>query len=111
MIENLTVLAAALEEEGIKLTVTSGVRSRSQQARLYRELRGKGAVAPPGRSKHQYGRAVDLKLTPSRIGTWPFKYDSYELAGEWWEQLGGIWGGRFRPFADPVHFEDSSPQP
>jgi len=54
------------------------------------------AVAPPGRSKHQYGRAVDIVFHPA---------DFAPMAGEVWEALGGKWGGRFKKY-DPVHFED-----
>ena len=104
-------LARAMASIGIKLTVTSAVRSRAEQARLYRALAGRGAVAPPGKSKHQYGRAVDIRLTPATVGRWPFRQDSYEIAGEYWEELGGKWGGRFKPLADAVHFEDSSSPP
>lgn len=57
------------------------------------------AVAPPGRSKHEQGRAVDIVFRPA---------DFAPVAGEVWEALGGKWGGRFRKY-DPVHFEDPWP--
>ena len=36
-------------------------RTREEQARLYKELSAKGArVAPPGKSFHEHGLAVDI---------------------------------------------------
>jgi hypothetical protein len=42
--------------------ITSGVRSYEEQARLYRAYKsGKGGLAaPPGQSRHEFGRAVDI---------------------------------------------------
>ena len=42
--------------------ITSGVRSRAEQARLYADyVSGRGGLAaPPGRSRHEVGRAVDI---------------------------------------------------
>lgn len=85
---------------GVRWTVTSARRTRAQQAALYRKLAPRGmAVAPPGRSKHESGRAVDIVFRPS---------DFAPIAGEVWEALGGKWGGRFKKY-DPVHFEDPWP--
>ena len=85
---------------GVRWSVTSAFRSSAQQAALYRQLAPKGmAVAPPGRSKHERGRAVDLVFYPS---------DFAPVAGEIWEALGGKWGGRFSKY-DAVHFEDPWP--
>jgi len=56
-------------------------------------------AAPPGRSKHERGRAVDIVFYPA---------DFAPVAGEVWEALGGLWGGRFKAY-DPVHFEDPYP--
>ena len=75
--------------------VTSSRRSSTEQARLYRRwLAGKHKypVAPPGRSKHEQGRAIDL-IASERV---------LEQLGAIWEDAGGRWGGRFN---DPIHFE------
>jgi len=82
--------------------ITSTVRSRSEQRRLYhRWLAGKSRfpAAPPGRSKHELGRAIDIVARPEVL----------RRLGYAWEKLGrqhGFqtfrWGGRFR---DPIHFE------
>ncbi len=75
--------------------VTSARRRSSEQARLYRRwLAGKSRfpVAPPGKSLHEQGRAIDLIAAP-----WVLAW-----LGRKWESAGGRWGGRFN---DPIHFE------
>lgn len=77
--------------------VTSTVRSRSEQRRLYnRYLAGQSRfpAAPPGRSKHEQGRAIDI-VASDRV---------LRALGAAWERLGPSfkWGGRFD---DPIHFE------
>lgn len=75
--------------------VTSTVRSTSEQARLYRRFlagQSKFPVAKPGTSRHEQGRAIDMVARPEVL----------RGLGEWWESLGGRWGGRFN---DPIHFE------
>ena len=61
----------AAAEQGIKIGVTSGLRSTEKQAKLWAnalQKYGSAAVArkyvaPPGRSRHESGRAVDLDLS------------------------------------------------
>lgn len=75
--------------------VTSAYRSYQTQAMLYRRyLAGQMpyTVAPPGRSKHQLGLAVDVDLPQNRA--------SLPALGAWWRSVGGEWGGQ----SDPVHF-------
>jgi len=50
-------------------------------------------AAPPGHSAHEYGYAFDMIVSP---------LSDLISAGEYWESLGGIWGGRI---GDEVHFE------
>jgi len=88
------------EYPSVRWTITSGFRSSSEQAALYRTAARRGLpAAPPGRSKHERGRAVDIVFNPREFET---------TAGEIWEALGGRWGGRFKAY-DPVHFEDPWP--
>lgn len=84
-----------LSRAGVAVIVTSTVRSRARQRRLYsRYLRGDSPLpaAPPGHSTHEQGIAFDLNLNPP----------VYRAAGRLWESIGGTWGGRFN---DPVHFD------
>jgi D-alanyl-D-alanine dipeptidase len=80
---------------GLGPVVTSAYRSYSQQAVLYRRfLAGQSSLpaAPPGRSKHQFGLAIDVDLPQNR---------QYLAAlGRWWLSIGGGWFP-----SDPVHFE------
>lgn len=100
--EVLDVFLALLREHApnVRVTITSTRRSSAEQAALYRTASKRGLpAAPPGRSKHEYGRAVDMVFSPASFAP---------VAGEVWEALGGKWGGRFRQY-DPVHFEDPYP--
>lgn len=80
---------------GVLPRVTSTLRSRAEQARLYRKyLAGATAypAAPPGTSAHEYGEAFDIVVATQE--------DLYDL-GSVWTSWGGSWGGQ----RDPVHFE------
>lgn len=81
--------------QGVQPRVTSTLRSRSEQNRLYRRyLQGISSfpALPAGYSAHEYGWAFDLVVSP---------YDYQEAVGAAWLEIGGSWGGR----RDPVHFE------
>jgi len=75
--------------------VTSGYRSPTEQARLYRRFLAGASrypAAPPGKSYHEYGRAIDIVARPEVL----------RALGLAWEKLGGKWGGRFH---DDIHFQ------
>lgn len=79
---------------GVQPRVTSTLRSRSQQQRLYAAyLRGesKYPVAPPGTSAHEFGWAFDMIADSPE--------DLHDL-GTVWRQWGGVWSP-----TDEVHFE------
>jgi hypothetical protein len=88
-------LVDAAGAAGLLPRVTSTLRTRSQQARLYRGfLANPGRaypVAPPGYSAHEYGEAFDVVVTPM---------EALADLGYTWQQ----WGGGWNP-ADAVHFE------
>jgi len=86
-------LLRAAGAAGLQPRVTSTLRTYAEQKRLYdRYLAGMSPypAAPPGHSAHEYGYAVDI-----------ISLDQESL-GDYWESLGGIWGGRI---GDDVHFE------
>lgn len=74
--------------------VTSARRSTAEQTRLYRRFlagHSRFPAAPPGRSKHEYGRAIDVVAKPETL----------RRLGAIWQGWGGVWGGS----QDPIHFE------
>ena len=89
-------LIAAAGAAGLQPRVTSTLRTYADQKRLYsRYLAGASPypAAPPGRSAHEYGYAFDMIVAP---------LSALADVGDYWEQQGGIWGGRI---GDDVHFE------
>jgi D-alanyl-D-alanine carboxypeptidase len=76
LLQALRQAAAAAAEDGIQIYVDSGWRSRRYQEELFAEAVAKYGsaeqagrwVAPPGRSAHETGEAVDLG--PSEATSW-----------------------------------------
>lgn len=63
-------LQKAIQERGVKLVVNSGYRTIAQQMLLYNwRSSNSNPVAPPGRSNHQSGLALDIN---DRAGWIPF---------------------------------------
>lgn len=98
LIEPLQPFAKALinlgGRAGVQPRVTSTLRTRTQQQRLYDGfLRGesKYPVAPPGTSAHEFGYAFDMVADNTE--------DLHDL-GTVWKGWGGIWSP-----TDEVHFE------
>src|SRR5260370_33665091 len=88
-------LDAAVSRSGLVGRFTSGYRSRSDQARLYRAYQsGRTAfpAAAPGFSAHEYGEAFAYAVSP---------YEYQSDVGAYWVSMGGEWGGA----GDGVHFE------
>lgn len=86
----------AARAAGIGVTVTSAYRSPTKQRKLFeRYQRGEMpyTVAPPGRSTHEQGIAVDMVASPR---------SAQRALARVWESAGFTWGGRF---SDPVHFD------
>jgi len=89
-------LVRAAGAAGLFPRVTSTLRTYAEQKRLYDHyLQGLSPypAAPPGHSAHEYGYAFDMVVAP---------IEDLVDVGEYWESLGGIWGGRK---GDDVHFE------
>ncbi|MDP3506669.1 MAG: M15 family metallopeptidase [Candidatus Melainabacteria bacterium] len=82
-------------DAGFNIDVTSAIRSPAKQERLYRELRDKQDVAPPGSSYHDIGRggiAIDVA--------------NWSRAKPYLERQGFVHGepGRGPLWNDPWHF-------
>lgn len=79
-----------VREEGIPLDVISGRRN----ATVNREVGG------AERSLHLYGLAFDVQVRG--LARQDVHLYFWRWLGEWWEGLGGRWGGRF---GDVNHFD------
>lgn len=78
-------LLAQATARGFLPSIVSAVRNCSEQGQL--------ALTKAKRSWHVFGRAVDIELHLGAPKDDPAKF--YRELGEWWEQQGGTWGGRW----------------
>lgn len=87
---------------GKRIKVTSHLRTCEKQNALYAQGRTtSGSIVTNARgclSWHVLGRAVDISIDGGSDA-------DYRRLGEYWQSLGGVWGGTFTGFYDPVHFE------
>ena len=97
-------LLRRLAAEGLTFKVTSGNRTQAEQDALYAQGRTKPGpvVTWTRKSRHIGGRAIDLTLFSGKNPVWESKH--YKRAGEIGEELGLIWGGRWKT-PDQPHFE------
>lgn len=92
---------------GIKLALVESYRTRAKQQE-YSGM-GKGFTSTgPGRSKHQYGLAVDVVPIIDSVAVWDNR-PLWLKIGVIGESLGLRWGGRWKSPYDPGHFEWSGP--
>ena len=85
--------------------VTSSYRSTAKQKELYKHNHKN---AKPGRSPHEFKRAMDINLLT--FGGWVRKRDSVDVwkatgAPAVAKKMGFRWGGNFKSYHDPVHFD------
>ena len=91
---------------GCWVLITSGSRSEEEQAALKRRNKKNAA---PGRSLHEKQRAMDVNLVCPTQGML-MKADrkaTWEATGapDVARTMGFRWGGDFKSYHDPVHFE------
>jgi hypothetical protein len=89
--------------KGIELEVVESYRTHAKQREYYRMGR-KYTRSTGGKSKHQYGLAVDVVPVKDSIAVWDNVYLWKKIGAEG-EKLGLRWGGRWRSPYDPAHFE------
>jgi len=102
-------LLAYISSISADVIITAFYRSSDEQNALYqigRTKPGKIVTNCDGykkKSKHQLWRAVDLAV----VENGEIKWDSpvYDELGEFWDSVGGIWGGNFSGLPDKCHFE------
>ena len=101
--EKVSALIEACRAKGIELAVVETYRTRAKQ----NEYRSMGRIytrSGGGKSKHQYGLAIDLVPIVDSVAVW---HDEvlWKKIGTTGERLGLRWGGRWRHPYDPGHFE------
>lgn len=95
------------KELGIRLRVTSGLRTWEEQAKLYAQGRSapgkKVTNAKAGQSLHNYGLALDVVEIKDGKGLW--ENPDWGRIGDLGKSLGFAWGGDWTSFKDRPHFE------
>jgi len=96
-------LINACKEQGIELSVVESYRTHAKQYE-YKSMGAKYTRSGAGKSKHQYGLAVDLVPVVDSVAVWDdvLLWRKIGVAGE---KLGLRWGGRWKRPYDPGHFE------
>lgn len=93
MVSKLIVRAGEL---GYEVTLGEAYRPPEQAALMAKQ--GKGIV----NSLHCERLAIDLNLFHN--GVYLTATQDHKELGEWWESIGGAWGGRFQPKPDGNHY-------
>lgn len=84
------------DEKGYRLTFGEAYRTPEQAA--LNAKKGSGI----SNSLHTQRLAVDLNLFIN--GVYQTRTEAYAPLGEYWESIGGSWGGRFKSNPDGNHF-------
>jgi hypothetical protein len=96
-------LIAKCRAKGIELVIVETYRTHAKQHE-YKTMGKKYTSSGAGRSKHQYGLAVDVVPVVDSIAVWNNTM-LWRKIGAVGEKLGLRWGGRWRKPYDPGHFE------
>ena len=90
-------------KQNIDVLVFSLTRTAQTQRKFYDEGKSKldGVLK---KSTHQRGRAFDLVVIKGKKTIWKH-VEEYTTLGEYWEKLGGVWGGRWKDPHDIYHFQ------
>ena len=84
--------------KGIELRLISGYRSPEQQADFFAKK-----ISATRISTHNTGLAFDIVVIVD--GKTTFDPKKYEAVGELGRSIGLVWGGDWKGFSDPPHFE------
>ena len=96
-------LINACKRKGIELAIVETYRTPSKQ-REYKTMGKKYTSFGAGKSKHQYGLAIDVVPVVDSVAVWD-NAALWRKIGLTGEKLGLRWGGRWRKPYDPGHFE------
>ena len=101
--DKVIALIEKCKSMGIILAIVESYRTHSKQAEYYAMGR-KYTSTPGGKSRHQYGLAVDVVPIVDSVAVWN-NHKLWRKIGSVGERLGLTWGGRWRVLYDPGHFE------
>jgi peptidoglycan L-alanyl-D-glutamate endopeptidase CwlK len=101
--DKIVQLIKNCEAKGIDLVVVESYRTRAKQKEYYNMGR-KYTRSAGGKSKHQYGLAVDVVPVKDSVAIWD-NVSLWRKIGTEGEKLGLRWGGRWKSPYDPAHFE------
>ncbi len=104
--DRIVQLIKVCKAAGINLAIVESYRTAAKQAQYY-SMGRKYTSTPGGKSKHQYGLAVDVVPIVDSVAVWN-NYRLWRKIGMAGERLGLRWGGRWRVTYDPGHFEWSA---
>jgi peptidoglycan L-alanyl-D-glutamate endopeptidase CwlK len=97
------------DRQGIKLRITAGKRTFSEQNELYAQGRTKpGQVvtnAKGGESFHNYALAIDVVALRDGKGIWDANDPVWQKIGAIGKSFGFEWGGEWSGFKDLPHFQ------
>jgi hypothetical protein len=91
------------KKQGIELAIVETYRTHAKQNE-YKTMGKKYTNSKGGKSKHQYGLAVDLVPIVNGAAIWD-NVALWRKVGIQGEKLGLRWGGRWKKPYDPGHFE------
>jgi hypothetical protein len=101
--DKISALIRNCKARGINLEVVESYRTHAKQSEYYGMGR-KYTRSAGGKSKHQYGLAVDLVPVVKGVAVWENE-TLWKKIGYEGEKLGLRWGGRWKSPYDPAHFE------
>lgn len=102
-------LVQAAAAQGLKIKVTSGLRTYAEQDALYAQGRTrpgqKVTNARAGHSNHNFGIAFDVTLWDKETDLPVWESPAYKAIGALGAQLGLEWGGNWTTIRDEPHFQ------
>lgn len=101
--DKVNTLIVICKAKGIELAIVESYRTHSKQNE-YKSMGKRYTRSGGGKSKHQYGLAIDVVPMIDSVAQWN-NTKLWRKVGVIGEQIGLRWGGRWRDLYDPGHFE------
>ena len=101
--DQIVELIKRCKAKGIELEIVETYRTHAKQHE-YKSMGKKYTSFGAGRSRHQYGLAIDIVPIVNSVAVWD-NIALWRKIGLVGEKLGLRWGGRWRNPYDPGHFE------